>query len=227
MPLSFDVLQTSLEDLWLTLVSYLPSLVGAIIVFLIGVIVAIILRSVITKISDLLHLDDLATKLDIKSSFQKYGIKLSVKGVLGWLVKWFIIIVFLIAATDILGWAEITDYLKQVVLYLPNVVISVVILIVGILLANFVRNVVKTAVAAAKLESADVIAGLAKWAILIFTIMAALIQLQIAETLIQTLFTGLIAMLALAGGLAFGLGGKEYATKVLSTLKKDISSKRD
>ncbi len=227
MPLSFDVLQTSLEDLWLTLISYLPSLVGAIIVFLIGVVVAIILRSVITKISDLLHLDDLATKLDIKSSFLKYGIKFSVKGVLGWLVKWFVIVVFLIAATDILGWAEITDYLKQVVLYLPNVVIAVVILIVGILLANFVRNVVKTAVAAAKLESADVIAGLAKWAILIFTIMAALIQLQIAETLIQTLFTGLVAMLALAGGLAFGLGGKEHATKVLNTLKKDISSKRD
>jgi small-conductance mechanosensitive channel len=109
-------------------------------------------------------------------------------------------------------------------MYLPNVIIAVIILLVGVLVANFTRNVVKSAVEAAKLTSGDFLSGLSRWSILVFSFMAALVQLGIAEGLIQTLFTGFIAMLAIAGGLAFGLGGKDQAAKVLGKLKRDISS---
>jgi len=112
------------------------------------------------------------------------------------------------------------------VLYVPNVIISVIILLAGILLANFVQRVVKSAVEAAKLQSADFLSGIAKWAILVFSFMAALVQLQIAQELIRVLFTGLVAMLSLAGGLAFGLGGKDHASRVLDRLRKDLSSER-
>ena len=118
-----------------------------------------------------------------------------------------------------------TDYLKQVVLFIPNVVISMIILLAGILLGNFVRNIVKPALDAAHMHSSDVLAGLSKWAIVVFSFMAALVQLEIAPDLIRVLFTGLVAMIALAGGLAFGLGGKEHASKVLEALKRDITSK--
>lgn len=226
MAYSSEVLQGPLLELWETLVAYLPNLLGAIVVFFIGVIVALVLRSVVVKVILLLRIDELAKRLEITSQFERAGLRLHIGGLLGWIVKWFIIIIALIAATDILGWDQVTNYLQQVVLFIPNVIIAVIILLTGILLANFVQNVVKTAVEAAKLSSADFLSGVAKWAILVFTLMVALVQLQIAPELIQVLFTGLVAMLALAGGLAFGLGGKEHAHRFLNRLQKDISSER-
>ncbi len=219
-----EVLQEPLLGLWDTVIAYLPNVIGALIVFLIGLIVAVVLKSVVVKIIELVRIDELAHKLEITTQFERAGVKLHVGELLGWIVKWFFIIVALIAATDILGWEQVTVYLRQVVLYIPNVIIAVIILLAGILLASFVQNVVKSAVEAAKLASADFLAGIAKWSILIFSLMAALVQLQIAPELIRVLFTGLVALLALAGGLAFGLGGKDHAKKFLDRLKKDISS---
>lgn len=219
-----DVLQGPLLELWETVVAYIPNLLGAILVFIIGVIVALVLRGVVVKIVVLLRIDDLARKLEITSQFERAGLRLHIGGLLGWIVKWFFIIIALIAATDILGWEQVTDYLQQVVLFIPNVIIAVIILLAGIILGNFVKNVVKTAVEAAQLSSAEFLSGIAKWAIFIFTLMAALVQLQIAPELIRVLFTGLVAMLALAGGLAFGLGGQEHAHRFLNHLRRDISS---
>jgi len=221
-----EVLQGPLLELWETIVAFLPSLLGAILVFFIGVIIALVLRTVVVRIIGLLRIDELARRLDITAQFERVGLRLHIGALLGWIVKWFFIIIALIAATDILGWDQVTDYLGQVVLFVPNVIISVIILLAGILLGNFVQNVVKTAVEAAQLASADFLSGIAKWAILIFTFMAALVQLQIAPELIRVLFTGLVAMLALSGGLAFGLGGQEHAHRLLNRLKKDISSER-
>lgn len=221
-----NVLQGPVLEMWDIVLAYLPNLLGAIIVFLIGVIVALVLRSVVEQVIKLLRIDDLAQKLEIRSQFERFGVSLHIGHLLGWIVKWFFVIVALIAATDILGWEQLTSYLQEIVLFIPNVVIAVIILLAGILLANFVQRVVKSAVEAAKLTSANFLSGVAKWAILIFSFMAALVQLQIAPDLIRVLFTGLVFMIALAGGLAFGLGGREQAGKLLERLRKDISSDR-
>jgi hypothetical protein len=221
-----EVLQGPLLELWDTIVAYLPNLIGAIVVFLLGIIVALVLRSVVVQVIKFLHIDDLAQKFEIRSQFERVGIRLHIGNLLGWIVKWFFIIVALIAATDILGWEQLTSYLKEIVLFIPNVIIAVIILLAGILLANFVQGIVKSTVEAAQLASASFLSGVSKWAILIFSFMAAFVQLQIAPDLIRVLFTGLVFMLALAGGLAFGLGGREHAEKFLGRLKKDISSER-
>lgn len=223
MPFDTNLLQRPLFELWNTIVSFLPNVIGAVIVFVIGVVIAVVLRQVVVRTIALLRIDELAQKLEIKAQFERAGVRLHIGSLLGWIVKWFFIIVSLIAATDILGWNEVTDYLKQVVLFIPNVIIAVIILLAGILLGNFVQNLVRSTVEAAQLASAQFLSGLAKWAILIFSFMAALVQLQIAPDLIRVLFTGLVFMVALAGGLAFGLGGKEHASQFLSRLKKDIS----
>ncbi len=219
-----DVFQGPLLDLWNTLVAYMPNLLGAIVVFLFGVIVALVLRGVVEQVIRILRIDDLAQKLEIKSQFERAGIRLHIGRLLGWIIKWFFIVVALIAATDILGWDQLTNYLQQIVLFIPNVIIAVIILLAGILLGNFVQGIVKSAVEAAQLTSANFLSGISKWAILVFSLMAALVQLQIAPDLIRTLFTGLVFMISLAGGLAFGLGGREHAEKFLARLKKDISS---
>ncbi len=221
-----DVLQGPLLELWDTVVAYLPNLLGAIVVFLLGVIIALVLRSAVEQIIKLLRIDDLAQKLEIRSQFERVGIPLHIGRLLGWIVKWFFIIVALIAATDILGWDQLTEYLKEIVLFIPNVIIAVIILLAGILLGNFVQRIVKSAVEAAHLASAEFLSGISKWAIVIFSFMAAMVQLEIAPDLIRVLFTGLVFMLALAGGLAFGLGGRDHAERFLARLKKDISSDR-
>jgi len=219
------VIQAAFADLWASLILFLPSFLGAVIVLIIGLFVASGLGRLVMKISDILHLDELATKLEVKRTFEQAGVRLHIGKLLGWIVKWFFIAMFLIASADILRWTEVTGFLRDVVLYLPNVIIAVVILLVGVILANFVRNIVQTAVEAAKLSSGAFLAGVSKWAILLFSFMAALVQLGIAQNLIQVLFTGLVAMLALAGGLAFGLGGREHATRFLNRLRQDISER--
>jgi len=224
--MSFDTsyLQGPLLSLWSTIIDFLPSVLGALVVFLIGVLIAVILQKVIVRVVALLHIDELAQKLELKRQCERVGIRLHIGALLGWIVKWFFIIVALIAATDILGWQEVTGYLKQVVLFIPNVLIAVIILLAGILLGNFVQNIVRTAVEAAHMTSSAFLSGLAKWAIVVFSFMAAFVQLQIAPDLIRVLFTGFVFMLSLAGGLAFGLGGKEHAADFLKRLRKEISS---
>ncbi len=219
-----NVLQVSVLNLWDTILSYLPNILGAAVVFLAGLLVAYALSHLVIRVVAMLRINELFARAELKGFLDRMGLTLDVGQLLGWIVKWFFVVVALIAATDILGWEQVTDYLKQVVLYLPNVIIAVIILLSGILLANFVRNVVKKAVSAAELASADFLSGIAKWSILVFSFMAALVQLQIAPDLIRVLFTGLVAMLSLAGGLAFGLGGRDHASRVLDRLRRDISS---
>lgn len=223
MPTLF-LLQQSFLELWKGGLTFLPQLLGALLVFIIGLIIAAVLQRVIEKIIDLLKIDGLAKKFEVPQVFEKYGLNFRVSKLFGWVVKWFLIVVVMIVATDILGWEQVTDYLKQIVLYLPNVIIALVLLFFGAVLANFLFKVVKSAATNAKLFSADLLAGLARWSILVFSFMAALIQLQIAEELIRLLFAGLVLMVSLAGGLAFGLGGKDYAARLLEKLKKDILS---
>jgi len=138
-----------------------------------------------------------------------------------------LILVFLMAATDILKLVQVTNFLNSIILYLPNVVVAAVILAVAFLVANFVYAVVKGSTKVAGIVSATLLATVAKWAIVIFGFLAALIQLGIASSLINTLFIGLVAMLALAGGLAFGLGGKDEAAAILKKIRQEITEKHD
>lgn len=220
-----EVIRAAFADLWASLLMFLPRFLGAIIVLVVGLFIASALGKLITKLCAMLHLDELATKLDVKQTFERAGVRLHIGHLFGWIVKWFFVAMFLIASADILRWTAVTAFLRDVVLYLPNVIIGVVILLVGVILANFVRNLVQTAVEAAHLSSGAFLSGVAKWSILVFSFMAALVQLGIAQNLIQVLFTGLVAMLALAGGLAFGLGGRDQAARALEHLRKDISER--
>ena len=145
---------------------------------------------------------------------------------MGGLVRWFFIVVFLVAAMDVLGLNQVNDFLSnQVLTYLPKVIVAVLLLIAGALIAGALQKLVVTSAKAAELHSAALLGGVAKWAIWVFAILASLYQLGIVGPLIETLFTGFIGMLAIAGGLAFGLGGKEAAARYVEKLRQDISEK--
>lgn len=218
-----EAITISLIGLWERFVNFLPALVGAVLVFVAGWIVATALGKVVEHIVKMVKVDDMMEKAGTKARFKKAGVELNLAKFFGGLVKWFLILVFLMAATDILKLMQVTSFLNSIVLYLPNVIVAAIILAVAFVVGNFVFAVVKGSTKVAGIVSATLLGTVAKWAIVIFGFLAALIQLGVAPSLINTLFVGLVAMLALAGGLAFGLGGKDEAAAILRKLRREIS----
>lgn len=212
----------SLQNLWSGFIAFLPSLIGALIVLIIGWIIAIALGRLATQILRAFRIDQLVEKAGFKS-IEKVGYKVNVSFWLGELVKWFLIIVFVLAAADIVGLTQVTNFLNDVLIYLPNIIVAVVILLAAIIVANFLSRVIKGSVKIAGFGKADFLAVVTRWAIMIFALLAALDQLGVARTIISTLVTGFVAMIAIAGGLAFGLGGREIANDILKKIKKEIS----
>lgn len=211
----------SLQDLYLSVTSYLPNLFAAIVVLIVGLLVASSLGQLVAKLVELTRVDKLVEKLGINDTFKAFG-KVRVSRIIGWLVKWFLILVVLMAVADILGLTQIIEFLREVANFLPNVVIAIVILLIGFIGGNFVYEITYRSVKAAKMHGPRFLGNLAKWSLVVFALLASLIQLNIAKSLVETLFTGLIGMLALAGGIAFGLGGKDEAAKWLADLKKKL-----
>jgi hypothetical protein len=169
--------------------------------------------------------DQAFDKIGAGKKLAEAGISGSISGFIGGLVKWFFVLVFLLAAVDILKMEKVTTFLNSILLYIPNVVVSVIILAVVFLLGNFVYHIVKGSTRAAGVMSATLLATISKWSIIVFGILAALIQLGIATSLVSTIFIGFVAMFSLAGGLAFGLGGKDEAAKILAKLREEISER--
>lgn len=220
-----EVVTASFQKLWAGFIDFLPSLLGAIIIFLIGWVIAIALGKLVAQIIRALRVDQILSKMGFGRALERAGLRLDSGLFVGELVKWFLIIVFLMAATDILNLPQVTAFLKQVLLYVPRIIVAVLILLVAVMVANFLQRLVRATVEAARLKSANFLAAVTKWAVLIFALLAALVQLGIAPSLIQTLFTGLVAALAIAVGLAFGLGGKDLAGQALEKLRKEISER--
>lgn len=215
----------SLFGLWARFVAFLPALIGAIIIFVVGWIVAIAIGKIVTRMLEVLHVNQGMERIGLKKGLTKSGVRVDVSLFVGELTKWFLIIVFLMAATDVLGLNQITKFLNDVLMYLPRIVVAAIILVIAVLLANFVYRLVQDGMRATGVISANAIAAFAKWAILIFAILAALVQLKVAEDMIMIVFQGVVAMLAIAGGLSFGLGGRDAAEDVIEKVQKELKGK--
>jgi small-conductance mechanosensitive channel len=219
-----QVLTQSFQDLWLGIVSFVPNLIVAAVIFILGWIIGAVLGRVVAQIVKSLKVDQVLASTGLDEVLNQAGFKLDSGGFLGALVKWFIIIVFLVAALDVLELTQVNIFLQQVVLlYLPKVIVAVLILLVAAVIAETMRNVVMGAARAAGMQSAHFVGGLTKWAIWIFAILAALDQLAIAPTIVQTFSTSVAIAIALAVGLAFGLGGQEAAGRYIERLRSDIA----
>lgn len=207
-------------------VGFVPNLLGAIIVFLVGWITAGVLKNFTLKLLKLLQLEPFAEKVGVVSALKKVGATVSPPELIGELVKWFVVLLFLSPAVEILGLEEVTSVINSVLLYIPNVLVAVIIVMVGVILADLVSQLVRGTVSALGTSTSSVLAAITKYSITSFAFLAALSQLGIAEQLIATLVTGLVAMLAIAGGLAFGLGGKDLAAEILEELRRNLQEKK-
>ena len=220
-----DVIAGSLQNLWYGFVNFVPNLVGAQVVLIVSLIVAAGLGMLVEIIFEAIQLDSFLGKLGLKPYFERAGLKLRAAYFLGRLVYWFLIIAFLLAVSDSLGLYALSGFLASVLNYLPNVIAAVLIMLAAVVLATFLRRTVVASVMGAKLSAPHFLGSLTWWSIVIFGVLTALTQLNIAASIIQTIVTGFIAMLALAGGLAFGLGGKDYAHHLLDKLKDRTEGK--
>ena len=219
-------LNDAFQGIGIEILQFLPKLVLAIIIFIAGWVVGSVLAEVIEKLVKALKVDALLESAGARNLMHKAGFHLNTGAFLGGLVKWFLVVVFLVASLDVLGLDGVNTFLRDVVLgYIPQVIVATLILIVAAVLADIVHKLAMGGAKALDSKSAGFIAGIARWAIWIVAILAALSQLGIAGGMMQTLFTGLVAMLALASGLAFGLGGKEAAARFIEKLRGDISNR--
>ena len=195
-----EVFSQSLIGLWYGFINFVPGLLGAIILFILG-----------AGANDFIN---------------RSGLKISISGFVGAVIKWFIIIVFLMASLQIIGLTQVNDFLREAVLYyLPKVIIAALVLVIATVLADAMKKLVKASAQAANIRSANMLGSITLYAIWIFAFIIALSELGIATAFMQILFTGFIAALAIALGLSFGLGGKDAAGRAAEKIADDLSSK--
>jgi len=221
-----EVLTLSFQNLWVGVVNFVPNLVIAIIILILGWLVGVLLDRAIWQVFKTLKIDDALRRAGFESFVRRGGVNLDSGAFIGGLVKWFVIVIFLIAALDVLGLSQVNFFLQDVVLgYLPRVLAAALVLLVAGVIGDATGRVVVTAAKTAGLDSAHFVGAVAKWAVWIFAILVALSQLGIAATFSQTLFTGIVIAVSLALGLSFGLGGQEAASRFIEKLRGEMSGK--
>ena len=199
-----------------TVLNFLPRILNAAILLVAGYIIARLVRGILTKGLRALHFDNVADRAGITRFLRLAGTRLDASRVLAEVAFWWIFLFFIEMAFNALQLTQITNYINAILGYLPDVFAAILIVVIGALIANVVADIVRGAAGEAGLAAAPVLAGLARWAIIIFAVLAALTQLNVAQNMIFILFAAAVGMLALAGGLAFGLGGVDAARGLIS-----------
>jgi hypothetical protein len=221
---SYDLaaqLQDSLTSLFTEIMSFLPELLAAILIIILGFVIGGVLGKAVRKLFRATKLDHALDKAGVDDLTHRAGYAFKPAKFAGALVKWFIILAFTIVALNVLGLESVTQFMGEILAYLPNVLAAALILFVGLIAANAIRGLVEGAIRSAKTigsDKAPMIGKVAYVAVVAFAIMAALNQMNIAPELIQILFTGIVVALSLAFGLAFGLGGKDAAARYIDRL---------
>lgn len=217
-----EVFVSSMQDLWLRFIDFFPTIFGAFLVFVLGWIVAVVLGKGVTRLFQALQVDKLFDQLGVMKQVQKAGLDWEASVFFGALVRWFFIIVTFLAAVDILGLDQLSGYLSSILLYVPNIVVAALILVVAAVFANFLEGIVRASMQATEVGPVRFVGVVVRWSVWGFAFIAVLNQLGIASALVQILFMGFVAMLALAGGLAFGLGGQGVAKQVWEAVRDDV-----
>lgn len=213
-------------DVTTSLLSFLPNLIAAVAVFVIGWIIAGWARALTIKILDTLRLSSLLKGTGIRKFLKNAEMTTKVEEAVGAVVKWVIVLVFFIASMNILGLTAVSVVLESILGYVPNVISAALILTIGVLIAGFVESLVKGAIASFDVKTGRLFGKVASYTIVVFSALAAISELKIAQAFINTLFTGFIAMLAIGFGLAIGLGAKDLVSRILSewydSLRREI-----
>lgn len=222
-----DALSDSASNVFDRIANFFPNLLGAVIVLVVGFLIAVLLQKLVDRVFRLIGLQKVFEVTKIESIVEKGKFKTDTTGVIASLVKWIILIIVFLTAADVLNLPQVVDFFGAILGYVPNVVAAVAIILIGAVLANFLSDIVRGSAEAGGLAYSRMLSTITLWAVWVFAILAALLQLGIASDLIRTLFTGFVALVALAGGLAFGLGGQDSAKRLLTKIERDLKTKKE
>lgn len=222
----YDITIAAFLDLWRGFVAFVPKLIGALVVFLIGWFFAVAVGRLVEEILRRLKFNQLFEKGVWRDALEKAEFKVDASGFIGAIVKWALVIVFLLASVEILGLPEFASFLVMVLGYLPNVIVAALIFVVAVIIADIVEKIVRAGVESTRVGYGHLAGGIVRWSILIFAILAILRQLLIVPKMVDILFSalvyGAVALFVISAGLAFGLGGKDLASELLQNLRKKI-----
>ena len=210
---------------WQRIVNFLPNFLAAIIVFIVGWFISVWIKKLIVKLLDVLKLDKLFERSGWREALEKAEIKVSVSDFCGEIIKWILVVVFLMAAVEIVGLTQFSEFLGRILSWLPNLIAAVIIFIVAVVAADILGKIIKASVKKMGTAYIGVIEGIVKISIYVFALFAILLQLGIAKELVNAIIYGVIFALSLGFGLAFGLGGKDIVSKFIEDLKKKIEEK--
>lgn len=213
-----DSLIGSVRESFYAAAAFLANFLAGIIILLIGIIVGSIVKRLVVSLFDTLRLESYLHRYGIPEGKKEY----SWANIFSEVARWFVIVMFLIPTADVWNLPQITTVLNAFLLYLPNVFVAAIIGIVGFAFANLASDIVMGSARGISPEVANLMASITRWAITIFVVLAVLTQLGVAADLIRILFTGFVAMVALAGGIAFGLGGQDTARAILESLRRKL-----
>ncbi|HSX40092.1 MAG TPA: hypothetical protein VLF68_00610 [Candidatus Saccharimonadales bacterium] len=218
MPNIGQTLITSLNNGVFIVITFVPKFLAGLILLLIGIIIASILKQVVISVLRALHVETFLKRYGVPEMREEF----SWTNILAEIVRWFVIIIFLIPTADVWGLPRIVTVLNEFLLYLPNVFVAAIIAVVGLVFARLASDIVLASAKGFSKDTAATVASVTRWAVNVFVILAVLNQLGVASDLIRILFTGFVAMIALAGGIAFGLGGQKTAEDVVVTVRKRL-----
>ncbi|MEI6042210.1 MAG: hypothetical protein WCQ00_01430 [bacterium] len=222
---------SAVRDVWVNTASnviyVLLNILVAILIFSAGWIAADFVGKIVGKIIGKLKLDRFFKEIGLEKILEKGNIRLNTAGFVEGAIKWFVIALFFMAALQVLGLDAVAGFIQTVLVgYLPKVLIAVLIMLVSLIFGEVIEKLVVAVSSAGHLNSSKALGALSKWAIVIFAVLASLVELDIAPSLIQILFIGIVSALSLAFGLAFGLGGRDHASKTIESVWEMVSRKK-
>ncbi len=211
-------LVASLNNGLYAVAAFVPKFLAGTLILLVGIIVASILKQILVEIFKALNLEAILHKYGVPEARRE----LNWTNILAEIVRWFVVIIFLIPTADVWGLPQIVVVLNTFLLYLPNVFVAAIIALVGFVFARLSHDVVLASIHGVSPDTAQSIASVVRWAVTVFVLLAVLTQLGVATDMIRILFTGFVAMVAIAGGIAFGLGGQNAARETIDDLRKKL-----
>jgi hypothetical protein len=213
-----EVLVQSYETFFNELASFLPNIIGALLILIIGWIIAKLVKTAAVRLLKLIRLDVVTEKAKIDQFLKDGGSDKSAIDILGGIIYWLIMLIVILAGLNTLGLGVASELVNQIILYIPNVIVAVLALIFGVFLAGFIAQIVTTYLSNVGVENASVVGAVAKYAIIFFVVSLSLSQLNIGDELVSNAFLLLFGSVCLALGLAFGLGGKEWAARMIDKM---------
>jgi Conserved TM helix len=209
-----EAVMVSVTEALQNFLGFLPALIGALLILILGWIISGLLAGLVERGLKAIGFERAAQSTGISGFIERSGSSWTASAIVAEIVKWFIRLLAIQAAASVLGLTQISQIITAIMLWLPNLVVAIVIVVIGALIAKFVSGLVRGSTSQMGFTNPGLLASVAYYAIVVFAVMAAIDQLGIAETVVDTLFIGLVATVVLAAGLAFGLGGQQTAAQI-------------